>query len=226
MADGASAILEQLLAERGGKAKFDVAALAAARALAQVLASDDPSPRAISNLIELLPPKASRAGDALDLRLLTDKELDHFEYLVKRATGVEAERPQRPKYSERERDALELAQLIDGIEARSTEVERATPTAAELQAIKNLRVGLSGFVVNLARIWAQSAGLLPAAPAAREITSEVPAAPVEAPAAEAAPAPPPANVVPLRPPPSPPGYPPADWTAAGHYGPRDWPYPR
>ena len=67
--DEAQIILDKLVAERGGAPAFDVAAMAAARALATVLASGTADARAIASLNELLP--ARRAAGAADGGLIS-----------------------------------------------------------------------------------------------------------------------------------------------------------
>ncbi len=111
----AAVILHELFAERGGRKAFTAVGLAAARALALVLVSPSPSPTAIGALTELLPPV--NRGKPLDLRLLTDSELDFYGYLVGRASGEQPPTPTGETCTVRELYARVLASLFDRIDA-------------------------------------------------------------------------------------------------------------
>jgi hypothetical protein len=112
----AAVILDELLAERGGRKAFNAVALAAARALALALVAPSPSPNSIAALTDLLPPAAPREKP-LDLRLLDDNELDFFGYLVGRAQGEQPPKLTRETCTVRALFTRVLAGLLDRIGA-------------------------------------------------------------------------------------------------------------
>ena len=111
----AAVILQELLAERGGRRAFNAVGLAAARALALVLVSQSPSPTAIGALTELLPPV--NREKPLDLGLLTDVELDFYGYLIGRASGGQPPTPMGENCTVRELYTRVLAGLFDRIDS-------------------------------------------------------------------------------------------------------------
>jgi hypothetical protein len=120
MSSDVAVIFAELIAERGGRPAFNAVGFAAARALAKILAASEPPPRAaIAALINLMPPCRPSAEELWDLTKLTDRELEHLEYLARRACGQEPARPPREKRSPREIGAVELARMIDSVAAQN-----------------------------------------------------------------------------------------------------------
>ena len=140
--DDFTAVFAALLSERGGRANFDTAQLAAARKLSVMLSSDAPTSPALLGLLELLPAKAE--GAPADLSLLTDKEFEFLDFALAKARGepaVNPSREKRRKKSPRSIEAVRLVELLDRIAAAKrapSELERN-----EIKSITSLLYGAS-----------------------------------------------------------------------------------
>lgn len=123
MADDSAALLDRLLARHGGIDCFSPAQLNAARALAVLLAADQPDPvsaRTACELERLLPELPSEDEPEPDYSLLSDRELELLDHLMEVALG-HRERgslvpdPAKVEHSSRWYAATDAAALMDGI---------------------------------------------------------------------------------------------------------------
>jgi hypothetical protein len=131
-ADG-DALLAQIIADHGGRERFDATALAVAARLAAILSSDgdgtsNTSAATIAALCTLLPSKPSATEPQWNLALLTDAELATLDKLCAKAMGElppSVEKPRRhPRRSPREVWAAYYAIAIDAIEAEQDDARR------------------------------------------------------------------------------------------------------
>jgi hypothetical protein len=112
-------LLDAILRERGGIETFSVVGLAVAKSLASALLANAP-PGIIAGLSAMLPvPTPKIDGDKWDLTLLSNKQLDHLEYLCNIACGRKAE---KRKLSHAELWVGELVWIINKCERESREL--------------------------------------------------------------------------------------------------------
>jgi hypothetical protein len=157
----AQSIFEGLIAERGGRERFDVSGLAIANKLATLLASDtDGSAATIASLCELLPPKPTAGDETWDLSLLTDEQFKTLDRLCAIARGEKPPTPEKsrkgpPKRSYREHLAHGLALLLDQLDGEEEAARRINwrdfpgPSAEDVAAVRGAISDLLGLTVML-----------------------------------------------------------------------------
>ena len=121
MADDANDLLNALFEEHGGRSRFSLPQKSIARALAELLSTDTPDPKAIATLSAMLPEKAAPGTSPVDLGNLTDRELAMLDWIAKKAAGKHVPRPER-KQSKRWDAAQRVVKLLDFIEAEGGEL--------------------------------------------------------------------------------------------------------
>jgi hypothetical protein len=183
-------IFASILSDRGSASRFDQTQLQVARRVAQMLADDgDLSATALSALLGLLPAKPSDTEPAWNLALLTDRELEQLDTLAAKATGtappsVEPKRKGPPRRSPRQREAEELALLLDMLEAEGDAARKKdwrrpyALTDDDAMHVRNSIVTMLGLVVLPRRLFVE----IESAEAARK-ESAVPAAVLDTPSA-------------------------------------------
>jgi hypothetical protein len=155
MSTDVEAIFASLVADRPN---CDRTQLQIARRIAAMLADDsDLSASALSALLALLPEKPNADEPPLDYSRLTDKEFHLLDKLVAKAANkalppAPFEEPKLRRRSPRERQAQELAVLLDNLEAESDaqrKLDWRRPWLAsedDLLNIRNCVVSLVGLV--------------------------------------------------------------------------------
>jgi hypothetical protein len=165
MSDAAQDILQSLIRERGGANRFDQTQLVVASKLAEMLASDATvSAPAIVALSGLLPAKPTAGEPEYDLSRLSDEEFAELDRLS--AKAADATLPPAPVpeallrlRTPRQRQAEELALLIDALEGEQEAARRANwrqPWSAsddDLMDIRNCIVALLGLVATESAIF-------------------------------------------------------------------------
>jgi hypothetical protein len=157
MSDDFKNVFDEICRERGGRQSLGVVGVSIARSLAQALCDPATPPSIIANLSASLPPKMQPDEKPLDLRILTDAELRQLEFLVRRASGEQVERPPRIRRSRREEEAFALAQYVDAV-GRG----KAPPTDGQLNEIRNRVFIVLSPVTNPDTVFAYLAGSRPA----------------------------------------------------------------
>jgi hypothetical protein len=119
-------IFDNLIAERGGRQNLSVTHLSVIRTLAVALSTDPPaSPQTIAGLGALLPEPKAAGAPTYDLSLLDDRELRLLEHLTALAAGEKRGKYKPERHSRRALCALDLARLLDRIEANHRELTEA-----------------------------------------------------------------------------------------------------
>jgi hypothetical protein len=123
MKDPVAVLMDQLLAERGGRGRFSATELALAHQLASLLSMppDATTARTCAAITEMLPARISPDPDPpADLSLLSDRQFAMLEKLLAIARGQQPPtwpRRKQHKQTEREADALRLAGILDAAAA-------------------------------------------------------------------------------------------------------------
>src|SRR5580692_7134018 len=108
----------------------------------------------------------------LDLKILSNSELRQLEFLVRRASGEEVEKPPRVRRTASEDRALEFARYLDGLARRGIGIarrDRTPPKADEQNEIRNHIHYVLGDVADANQIYSYLAA--PTAVAAPQTTA-------------------------------------------------------